>query len=269
MKVKKSSNPIGVFDSGLGGLTVVREIKRLLPKEDIIYLGDSARLPYGIKSKRQIIQFSLENARFLLGKKVKALVIACNSSSANAFGALRQELKIPVIDVILPVSREACELTRNGKVGVIGTLATIESLSYERAIKKIDRKIKIYSQECPLFVPLIEEGWLKDSITRSVIKRYLLPIKEKKVDTLILGCTHYPLLKKFIASEMGCTVNVIDSAPSAACLLKKRLLSENMLNNKSRKGKLSIFVTDLSPNFVKIGERFLKHKLGGVKVVKV
>ncbi len=268
MGTKKANNPIGVFDSGLGGLTVVREIKRLLPNEDIIYLGDSARLPYGIKSRRQIVKFSLLNARFLIKKKIKALVIACNSSSANAYHALKKRLDIPIIDVISPVSGEAGKRSINKRVGIIGTRATIGSGAYEKEIKKANKEIKVFSQQCPLFVSLVEEGWLDNDIVRSVVRRYLEPLKRKKIDTLILGCTHYPLLKKIISYEVGRSISVIDSGPSAAHFLKKELLKRKLINPKKKKGFLKIFVTDLSPHFIKVGERFLKQPLRFVRVIK-
>ena len=266
---KRNENPIGVFDSGLGGLTVVREIKRLLPHENVIYLGDSARLPYGIKSKRQIIQFSLSNTRFLLKKKIKALVIACNSSSANAFYILKRQLLIPVIDVISPVSREASKQSCNKKIGVIGTRATIDSYAYQREIKKVNPNIKVYGQQCPLFVSLVEEGWLRNDIARSIVKRYLAALKKKRIDTLILGCTHYPLLKEIISGEVGKTMMVMDSGPSAARVLQKELLKNEIMNTKKQKGSLKIFVTDLSPHFITVGERFLRHSLPSVNVIKI
>jgi len=266
---KRKSNPIGIFDSGLGGLTVVREVQKMLPHEDIVYLGDSARLPYGTKSKRQIIEFSLANAKFLLKKKIKALVVACNSSSANAYYVLKRKLDIPVIDVIQPASSDAARLTDTGRVGVIGTRATIASAAYKREIMKRDPQVKVYSAACPLFVSLVEEGWFHDTVTRDVIARYLGPLKKKNIDTLILGCTHYPLLKKAISEDVKSEIQIIDSGPSAAHRLVDELEKKNITNPKRRKGTLKIFVTDLSPQFTKIGERFLKQPLHHVKVVNI
>jgi glutamate racemase len=266
---EKKQNPIGIFDSGLGGLTVLRDIQRLLPNEDLIYLGDSARLPYGTKSKRQITDFSFANVRFLLKKKVKAIVIACNSSSANAYYSLKRKFSIPIIDVIRPVSHYACTITHNYKVGVIGTGATIASGAYQREITKVEPQIKVFTQPCPLFVPLVEEGWLCDSVTRAVITRYLKPLMKKRIDTLILGCTHYPLLKKTIKEEIDQTVKVIDSGPTAVYMLKQKLSTQGLLNKNKTAGKLHIFVTDLSPHFIKIGERFLQQPLKNIKVVQL
>ncbi|MBU1862702.1 MAG: glutamate racemase [Candidatus Omnitrophica bacterium] len=267
--IKKNNHPIGIFDSGLGGLTVVREIKKILPNEDIVYFGDNARLPYGIKSKRQIIECSLNNARFLLKKKIKALVIACNSSSANALYVLKKRLTIPIIDVIRPASQAACEVTRNKKIGIIGTSATIESHAYQREIRKIDSRIKVYTQKCPLLVPLVEEGWIHNEITDSIIKKYLWPLLKERIDTLLLGCTHYPLLKRAIIKQAGKHVNIVDSGPRAAYDLMRKLTSCDLLNATKRKGTLKIFVSDLSPHFITIGERFLKHKLEHVSVVRI
>ena len=269
MNTKRKNNPIGVFDSGLGGLTVVHEIQQLLPAEDILYFGDSARLPYGIKSKRQIIQFSWDNARFLLKHKIKALVIACNSSSANAYYVLRGKLPVPVVDVIRPVSRVACERTRNKRVGVIGTGATIRSGAYQKEIRKVNPRIKVYAHSCPLFVSLVEEGWVNNNITRAVVNKYLRSFMKNRIDTLILGCTHYPLLKKVISEEVGHTITIVDSGPSAAQVLVHKLREYNLLRVGKRKGNLKIFVSDLSPHFVTIGERFLKQKIRNIKVVQI
>lgn len=265
----KKNDPIGIFDSGLGGLTVVGEVQRLLPSEDIVYLGDSARLPYGTKSKRQITDFSFANVRYLLQKKVKAIIIACNSSSANAYYTLKKSCEIPVIDVIRPVAREAYLATKNKKIGVIGTSATIASGAYQREIHKHDATTSVFTQACPLFVPLVEEGWLSEPITRAVIKKYLAPLSRKKIDTLILGCTHYPLLKSPLKRELRRDIQIIDSGPSAARVLQYELSRQGLLNTKHNAGSLRIFVTDLSPRFTKIGERFLKQPLQHVRVVTV
>lgn len=265
----KKNDPIGIFDSGLGGLTVLGDVQRLLPSEDIVYLGDSARLPYGTKSKRQITDFSFANVRYLLKKKVKAIIIACNSSSANAYYTLKKNCEVPIIDVIRPVAREACLTTKNKKIGVIGTSATIASSAYQREIQKHDASAAVFTQACPLFVPLVEEGWLSDSITRAVIKKYLAPLSRKKIDTLILGCTHYPLLKSALKRELRSDLQIIDSGPSAARALKYELSRKGLLNEKRTMGSLRIFVTDLSPRFTEIGERFLKQPLQHVRVVTV
>lgn len=266
---KKVNKPIGVFDSGLGGLTVVKALQKALPHEDIIYLGDSARLPYGTKSRKQIMTFSMSNAEFLKKKKVKAIVVACNSSSANAYYALQKKFSLPVVDVIRPAVIQAACLTQNHRIGVIGTSATVASKAYERELAKIDTSFTIVTQPCPLFVPLVEEGWLRDKISFQIAERYLLSLKKKKIDTLILGCTHYPLLKPLVRRVMGRSVAIVDSALVAAHDIAEQLKAKALCTSRSRKGTLKIFVTDLSQHFVKIGTRFLGQKLEHVKVVNV
>jgi len=195
--------PIGVFDSGIGGLTVVKEIIKLLPYENLVYFGDTARVPYGIKSKETIIKFSLENTLFLLQQDVKVIVVACNTSSSLALPIIRRHFKIPIIGVIMPGAKEAVYATKNKKIGVLGTRATINSNAYEEEIKRLDSGMHVYSQACPMFVPLVEEGWINDSITTKVAEKYLGLMRAKGVDTVILGCTHYPLLKSKIQEVMG------------------------------------------------------------------
>jgi len=259
---------IGVFDSGLGGLTVVRELRRQLPDESIVYFGDIARLPYGTKSRDQIQRFSLDNTRFLLGKGVKALVIACNSSSSAAFPLLKRKFPLPMVSVIEPAVDEALSRTRNRRVGVIGTSATIESGVYEEALKKGDSRVKVFKQSCPLFVPLVEEGWLNGGVTERVIKKYLGPLAEEKIDTLILGCTHYPLLKNEIRTFFGPEVTLIDSAAPTVKKLASLLGGKKLLYQGEKKPKFEIFTSDLPRNFLNVGERFLGEKLPSIKVVR-
>ena len=261
-------HPIGVFDSGLGGLTVVRSIQKLLPNENIVYFGDIARLPYGIKSKKQIIEFSKENTRFLLKKKVKALVVACNSSASVCLPALKNFFSGPLVDVILPAARKAHQVTIKGRVGILGTTATIESGAYKKALRRLDGKIKIWEMACPLFVPLVETGWHNGATTKSIAHTYLKPLLQAKVDTIILGCTHYPLLHQVIKSVVGPKVTLVDSAPSTSRVLKESLRSQNLLASKKAKGKLEVYVSDLPRDFIHLGERFLGHKMGHIKVAK-
>ena len=261
--------PIGVFDSGLGGLTVVRELRRRLPSEEILYLGDLAHLPYGTKSTDEIRRLSTECARFLLKKKIKALVIACNSASSVAFKLLSKMLPIPVLDVIGPAVEEALALTRNLRVGVIATYATIESGSYARSLAERSPEAEYFLKPCPLFVPLAEEGWLDDAVALEAARKYLTPIKKKKVDTLILGCTHYPLLEKVIAKVMGPKVRLVDSAAPTALRLKALLQKRGLLYPRARRAPLKIFVTDHVRNFARIGESFLGERMKTVKLVKV
>lgn len=260
--------PIGVFDSGLGGLTVVRELRRQLPGESIVYFGDIARLPYGTKSREQIRRFSLENTEFLLRRGVKALVIACNSSSSAAFRVLKRRFSIPIVSVIEPAVEESLRRTRNKIIGVIGTAATVESRVYEEALKKREPKAQVFAQSCPLFVPLVEEGWLNGGVTDRVIAKYLSPLIEKRIDTLILGCTHYPLLVEEIRNFVGPEVELVDSAEPTVRQLASLLEKGNLLRDRRRGTTFQIFTSDLPRNFISIGERFLGEKLPQIKVVR-
>lgn len=266
---KFSNSPIGVFDSGLGGLTVVRELRRRLPSEEILYLGDLAHLPYGTKSNDEIRRLSTGCARFLLKKKIKALVIACNSASSVAFKLLSRMLPIPVLDVISPAVEEALALTRNARVGVIATYATVESGSYAKSLARRSPEAEYFLKPCPLFVPLAEEGWLDDAVALEAARKYLIPIKKKNVDTLILGCTHYPLLEKVITQVMGPKVRLVDSAVPTALRLKALLQKRGLLYPRIRRAPLRIFVTDHVRNFARIGESFLGERLKTVELVKV
>jgi glutamate racemase len=267
--LQPSNAPIGVFDSGLGGLTVVRELRRLLPSEEILYLGDLAHLPYGTKSTDEIRRLSTECARFLMKKKIKALVIACNSASSVAFKLLSKMLPIPVLDVISPAVEEALASTCNRRIGVIATYATIESGSYAKSLAEKSPEAEYFLKPCPLFVPLAEEGWLDDAVALEAARKYLMPIKKKEVDTLILGCTHYPLLEKVIAKVMGPEVRLVDSAVPTALRLKMLLQKRGLLYPRNRRAPLKIFVTDHVRNFARIGESFLGERLKTVKLVQV
>jgi len=261
--------PIGVFDSGLGGLTVVRQLRRLLPAEEILYLGDLAHLPYGTKSTEEIRRRSEECAGFLLKQGIKALVIACNSASSVAYKLLSEKLSIPVLDVIAPAVEEALASTRNFRVGVIATYATIESGSYAKRLEAGSPDAQYYLKACPLFVSLAEEGWLDGAIALGTARKYLGPVKKKKVDTLILGCTHYPLLEKVISKVMGPNVRLIDSAVPTALKLKELLRRRGILCLSKRHAPLKICVTDYVRNFERIGEAFLGERLASVRLVKV
>lgn len=271
-KIKRLSNrdlPIGVFDSGLGGLTVVNEILKKLPKEDIIYFGDLARLPYGIKSKRQITEFSIENTEFLLRLGVKTVVIACNSSASAGGALLRNRYDVPILDVIRPAAEAALQKSKNRKIGVIGTQATIASGAYEQALKRLSPNATVNVQACPLFVPLVEEGILNGTIARALIQRYIAPLMKKRIDTLILGCTHYPILKEAIQKFVGARVKLIDSAGPTVEHLESKLRESGLIKENGKKGKLKVFVSDLPQSFVKIGERFLGMSLRNIQVVRL
>ncbi|MFA5725952.1 MAG: glutamate racemase [Candidatus Omnitrophota bacterium] len=258
--------PIGVFDSGVGGLTVVKELLRQLPHEDIVYFGDTARVPYGIKSKETVIRFSIENILFLLEHEVKFICVACNTVSSFALPEIKNHFKIPIVGVITPGAREAVYATQNKRVGVIGTKGTIKSCAYENEIKQLDPRVKVIAAPCPLFVPFVEEGWLSGNVVKSVVKYYLKPLKKAGVDTLILGCTHYPLLKRLIKDEMGENVALIDSAKQVAIEVNNILASEGLLR-KEGTGKHKFFVSDNPEWFSSLAERFLGRPVRNVKRV--
>jgi len=255
------TSPIGVFDSGIGGLTVVREILKKLPNENLIYLGDTARVPYGTKSSRTVITYSQSNAGFLISKGVKLLVVACNTASAVALPSLRWDLEIPIIGVIEPGARKAVRMTKTGKVGVIGTPSTIKSSAYKKAMENIAPEIKVYSEACPLFVPLAEEGWTEGEIAELTAKKYLKPFKESGIDVLILGCTHYPLLKNVIQKVMGDGITLIDSAEETALEIE-RVLKENDISNKNPSpSQREFYLTDVSETFISVAGRFLGEEI--------
>ena len=262
----KNNQPIGVFDSGLGGLTVVKQIVKCLPHENIVYFGDTARVPYGTKSKASIVRFSKENTKILLKHKVKAVVVACNSSSAYALKEIKKIFKGPVIGVIEPGASGAIDKTNNERIGVIATSATVASKAYPQAIKKKNNRIKVYQQACPLFVPIIEEGWSNKPVTKTVAREYLKGLKKQKVDTLILGCTHYPLIKNILA-KVDSKIKLIDSAQMVARSLKENLIGNNLLSTSKRKGKQVFLVSDKPQDFKRIAKGFLGQEIKSIKEV--
>jgi glutamate racemase len=255
-----NDSPIGLFDSGIGGLTVLQQITEVLPRENTVYLGDTARSPYGTKSVETVLRYSFENADFLIQKNVKLLVVACNTSTAVALKALQDNLSVPVVGVIEPGARAAVAKTKNKKIGVIGTEATIQSGAYTQALKALDPRIEIYSRACPLFVPLVEEGWLDNRVVEMTVESYLSGLKRSGIDALILGCTHYPLLKKAIRKFMGRAVRLVDSAEETANEVSK-LLKDSSLERERGRGAASFFVTDVPDRFIKVGRRFLGEKV--------
>ncbi len=261
--------PIGVFDSGIGGLTVARALFELLPNENIIYLGDTARLPYGTKSKETVILYSIECLKFLLSKKVKMVVVACNTASSVAVPFLQKITKLPVEGVLNPGSKSAAERTKNNRIGVIGTLGTVKSNAYKKAIKKINPAVNVYSQPCSLFVQLAEDGWTDNKIALLTAQEYLKNLNKCNIDTLILGCTHYPILKKTIGKVVGENVTLIDSGEETAKAVKRTLEEMNLLNTQKKKGIHKFFVTDFPNNFKIISERFLGRNIRDVKKVKL
>ena len=256
--------PIGVFDSGLGGLTVVRHLRRLLPDENIVYFGDTARVPYGSKSKEAVTRFSRENCRLLLSHDVKAIIVACNTSSALAIPALKREYDLPFYGVIDPGARQAVKITRAGKIGVIGTYATINSGAYGKEIAALKSSIKVYCRPCPLFVPLAEEGWLNRPATVEIAREYLLPLKEKGIDVLILGCTHYPVLKETIRLVLGDGIALVDSGLSCAEQVRPDIGGKG---DGEGGGRVSYFVSDMPERFREIGRLFMGEEIGNVEVV--
>lgn len=259
---------IGVFDSGVGGLTVLREILKALPNEDCFYLGDTARIPYGTKSKETVTGFAVKNTEFLVSLGIKFLVVACNTAAAAGLDAIAERFDIPTIGVVVPGAERAAKITKNGRVGVIGTRGTVMSGAYEREIVRINPDIQVFQQPCPLFVPLAEEGWTENEIARLTAEKYLSPFIDCGVDTLVLGCTHYPLLKKVIQETVGYDVELVDSAVPIAWEVKKRL-EEMGLERKGEGGKNRFFVTDDPDNFIRVGGPFLGRGIGDVKHVDV
>lgn len=268
-KNKSPKNPIGVFDSGIGGLTVAKSLFEILPNENIIYFGDTARLPYGTKSKETVTKYSIEITKFLLNKNVKMIVVACNTASSVALPFLRKISNVPILGVIKPGSKAAVVKTNNFKIGVIGTLGTIQSYSYKTQIHKIDRNIEVFSKACSLFVQLAEDGWTENKIANQIAKEYLNDFKKSNIDTLILGCTHYPILKKTITKVLGKKINLIDSGEEAAKEVKRILEQEHLLNNQKKNGQHKFYVTDFQKKFKEISERFLGKPIHDVKKVKL
>jgi glutamate racemase len=263
-----NSRPLGVFDSGIGGLTVVRELLRQLPDERLLYFGDTARLPYGTKSGETVTRFTLEAAEFLREHDIKALVVACNTASAYALPALQERLTIPVVGVIESGARAALEVTRSRRVGVIGTSATVGSRAYERAVDRLAPGVEVVTHACPLFVPLAEEGWTHHEVTRLVAREYLTPVREREVDTLVLGCTHYPILSDVIQETMGPYVRLVDAGAGTALAMRERLEEGGLLTAPAATPpEHRIFLSDLLPAFRATSERFLGQKLPPVEVV--
>ncbi len=265
-----SNFPIGVFDSGVGGLTVVREIIRQIPNEKIVYFGDTARLPYGSKSQATIIRYSKQILRFLLSKQVKAIVIACNTASAYALEYLEKEIDIPILGVIHAGAKQATLSTKNRRVGIIGTNATISSNIYEKVIKEINPDIKVVQKACPLLCPLVEEGLWHDSVTDEIVSRYVSKLKESYIDTLVLGCTHYPLLRSTIKKIMGEAVCLINPAYETAIELKELLNNKNILNvDMEDKNKYEFYVSDMADKFTSFASSILPNEVNKTQVLNI
>ncbi len=263
------ARPIGVFDSGIGGLTVVREIMALLPNESIVYFGDTARVPYGTKSPEVVRSFAIQDTRFLMKHGVKMVVAACHTASSVALDDLKAAFPVPVHGVIEPGVRAALKATRNNTIGVIGTRATILTGTYERKLAALRKNVRVESRACPLFVPLVEEGWLDGDITRGTAAVYLDPLKEKGIDTLILGCTHYPLLKRVIGDFFGNGICLIDSAEETARAIRETLQSNGMESPARSDPELLFFVSDIPAHFREVGGQCLGRPLGSVHQVNL
>lgn len=264
--------PIGVFDSGVGGLTVAREIMRQLPDERIVYFGDTARVPYGSKSPDTIIRYARQIIRFLQTKGVKAIVVACNTASAFALDAVRPEFDLPIIGVVQPGAKVAAETTKNGNIGVIGTEGTIRSEIYSKTIHIHNNRARVIGKPCPLFVPLVEEGWLKDPVTREVAERYLTPFCESGIDTLILGCTHYPLLRSLIRNVVGESVQLVNPAYETARSLKRLLEKEKLINDGAaqvEQTRYQFYVSDAAEKFTSFADSILPYDVKQTKQIQI
>lgn len=249
---------IGIFDSGLGGLTVVKEVFKQLPEYQVVYFGDTARTPYGTKSEETIKKYSQEDTEFLIAKGAKVIVIACNTASALAYEYLKQKFDLPIFEVITPTIREAEKITQNKRIGVIGTRATINSGIYEKSLNSREKKFKIITKACPLFVPLVEENWIKKPETKTIAKKYLQSLKISNIDTLILGCTHYPLLKDIIQTKIGRRVKIVDSASAIAAALKEYLAKNpKVADTLIKVREHQLYVSDITPQKQQLAQQWL------------
>ena len=257
MNFVDKEKPIGVFDSGIGGLTVVKRLASTLPAEDIVYFGDTARVPYGSKSNTTVIEYSFQDTKFLLSKNVKAVVVACNTASSIAIDELKKNFEVPIIGMINPGAKLAISSTKNGKIGVIGTRATISNKAYSNEIRQIDPSMVVYEKACPLFVPLAEEGWINHKATYEIAEEYLQELRDLQIDTLVLGCTHYPILSEVIQKVIGDTVTLIDSGVASAGIIKEELDRTNLYTHRNTNGNHDFYVSDIPVKFKEVAELFL------------
>ena len=262
-----SNAPIGVFDSGIGGLTVVRELTRQLPRESIVYFGDTARVPYGPKSPDTVRRYSREITSYLQEQGVKAVVVACNTATAHALPELEAEFALPIVGVVNPGASAAVEASRRGEIGVIGTAGTVRSGAYERAIHALAPNAHVTARACPLFVPLVEEGWLDTEPTRLIAREYLRPLADAHVDTLVLGCTHYPLLKPLLAEVLGPDVRLIDSAEKTAEQIGRQLAARGIEAPADARPRHRFIASDAPEQFLRVGQQFLGAAIDRVETV--
>ena len=261
--------PIGIFDSGIGGLTVAKRIMSILANENIIYFGDTARVPYGSKSNATVIEYAIQDTHFLIKKNVKLIIVACNTVSSVALNRLREIFEIPIIGMIDPGAKLALENTKNGKIGVIGTNATINNKAYSEKLKQLNSKIQVFEKACPLFVPIAEEGWLNHPATKLIAKEYLQDFIDNWVDTLVLGCTHYPLLADTIQEIVGEKVTLIDSGFAASLQVENHLKGRGIRNDSVQLGQKEFYVSDLPDKFKSVAERFLGSELTHIEKIDV
>ncbi len=264
---KTSRSPIGIFDSGIGGLTVVKRLAATLPNENIIYFGDTARVPYGSKSNSTVIEYSIQNTKFLLNNDVKAVIVACNTASSIAIPELKKQFDVPIIGMIEPGAKMALQKTKNKKIGVIGTRATTGNLAYSSEIKRIDNTANVIEKPCPLFVPLAEEGWTDHKATHEIAEEYLKELREDGIDTLVLGCTHYPILTNVIQNVIGQNISLIDSGVASAELIKQELQKLDLLTESTATGWQEFYVSDIQVKFKEVAELFLGKEIEHVHKV--
>ena len=255
-----NQGPIGVFDSGIGGLTVLKELLLRLPGESFVYFGDTARVPYGTKSAETVLKFSRENVTFLLDRGVKFIVVACNTASAGAVPRLQKEFRIPILGVIESGARAAVRMSKTSRIGVIGTAGTIRSGAYQKWIKELDPRVEVFAKECPLFVPLAEEGWVKGPVTQMVADHYLADFNGQDVDVLVLGCTHYPLLRGVISKSMGDGVALVDSAVETSKEVERALGEQGLRSSEGGNG-FTVYLSDIAPDFGLVAERILGREI--------
>lgn len=269
MQFFNKTSPIGIFDSGIGGLTVAKRIIAMLPNENIVYFGDSARVPYGTKSNETVIEYSLQDAQFLISKNVKLIIVACNTASSIAINKLKEKFNIPIIGMIEPGTQLALKSTKNGRIGVIGTDATINNKAYSSELNRIENNLEIIEKPCPLFVPIAEEGWLDHEATKLIAKEYLQDLIDFGVDTVILGCTHYPLLSGVIQEVMGEDVTLIDSGMAASLEVEDYLNGRGVRNDSNQLGTLEFYVSDLPTKFKSVAERFLGTEVKHIEKIDI
>lgn len=267
--MSKRDKAIGVFDSGLGGLTVLKEISKVLPNEKIIYFGDTARVPYGPRSSETVTKYTFQSINFLLENNIKAIVIACNTASARSLKAAQERYNIPIIGVIKPGAKAALKTTYNKKIGIIGTAGTVSSGAYEKEIIERDQDAKVFSKACSLFVPIVEEGWANTKVAELTAKEYLSFFEETNIDTLIMGCTHYPILYDTLLKVTEGKIHLINPAVETALRLKELLIQEDLLNDSDDRPRYDFFVSDLPERFQTIGEEFLNKPFENVSVVEI